>query len=1199
MFLAITPITQSKAMNGDPVKVDLIRLAAIESSINPTAISKTGDYGLLQINPSALEGYNNAFNSSLTPEDLLSPEINIQVGDWYINKRIPQLLKAEGLPDNVANRLAAYNQGARGLATNGFNDLAQKRLNEYNSVEYMPHSNHILLDRNGTKEKLSIHPSLGYSPEMMGPNILPNFQKGGSPSHRDSVDLYNYYLLQKEVEGFVGDMEKRTKPFNTWFNPFDKVRRQSVESANKGPRDDFFPSGKLTAAEILRRNNILREYADSLILNNPNLVYEQDISSPDIYGKNIMPSGSYMSEIAQNYTWEKPKGYDDTTARERIRKIVYKADADKKEKEAIRQREADMWNKFGQIMKNHNWSESKRIDTLNPQLNFERELGNPQFTQTILPRPGVSGFNTRSQIMYEYDPNTKQWGRPVGIKGYKKQLGGLINLTGYTPGTSTFNNPINIIPSNHITMKNTPFSVLGIPDRGNPRVMKPGSEHVFPGAQSVKEVPLAQYGGFFDYLNFVTNSIAGGLSGTRPLTPFGSNAQANAVLQDGINVGRGFLENNMNVRDQRVDALKDKFQGATEYPGYQNENMPFGEFHYYGDAHGSGAQNYADASVSAQQQYNNIQKGFYDNMAGAGAANAFGVLFSLNQQNQKNALSRAKDPLYEVNMKNYTTGPTIVKKGGKLKYQTGGEVQPPIPVQTEKGETVLLPDGKLVNVNAKKMHKNMDGKEVTDILPAGSFVFSNDKDMKISKDKAKKIELGYDNVHYDENKIGTPPDMKTLADFFPKGKKDMTFAELSKEIRNKYKASDRKFDAFAAKTKQINMQNRAPLLEALKMLNVDKMPKSAREEQGLPKMQFGGNLFSNKFLQETNKAITGIDNLDLIEKRDKALRNDGLYPSVLFSQNPMKGITSNNSFMKGQYGLAIGMGLLGGLNQIMGARSANAAYDQRMLELEDLNQELSNRINLGTGIQALGTLGQDTRYTRLNTDPIRGELLSGYRGAEQAITSGRDLTNNQINAGSRTLLRGLSDAGFDPSDIAANFAVSRAQANEALFQNNARSAQNLANLRLQQSQGLQNLAMTDQSELKNEANYVRGANNQLIRNLADIGTQQQNSLASLAQFSDAQRAMAMQDKATRMANVTNNTMQLLGGASSIASNTFNLNRLTTPPAALAARASAPIMPASTIAPPVGSGVIGTSTGIRPLIPRMTPILDSRFAPPIG
>ena len=79
------------------------------------------------------------------------------------------------------------------------------------------------------------------------------------------------------------------------------------------------------------------------------------------------------------------------------------------------------------------------------------------------------------------------------------QLGGFVNTSGYTPGTPTFNNPLNIIPSSTITMSNTPFDVIGISDTGEIKKMKAGSDtHEFKGAKYVVELPDMQQGGYVD-----------------------------------------------------------------------------------------------------------------------------------------------------------------------------------------------------------------------------------------------------------------------------------------------------------------------------------------------------------------------------------------------------------------------------------------------------------------------------------------------------------------------------------------------------------------------------------------------------------------------------------------------------------------------------------------------------------------------------
>lgn len=67
-----------------------------------------------------------------------------------------------------------------------------------------------------------------------------------------------------------------------------------------------------------------------------------------------------------------------------------------------------------------------------------------------------------------------------------------ITNTGYLPDSPDRNNPMNIIPSNQITMKNVPFPILGIDNMGNRQMMMPGGEYSFPG-QYVTEIPMGKY----------------------------------------------------------------------------------------------------------------------------------------------------------------------------------------------------------------------------------------------------------------------------------------------------------------------------------------------------------------------------------------------------------------------------------------------------------------------------------------------------------------------------------------------------------------------------------------------------------------------------------------------------------------------------------------------------------------------------------
>jgi hypothetical protein len=64
-----------------------------------------------------------------------------------------------------------------------------------------------------------------------------------------------------------------------------------------------------------------------------------------------------------------------------------------------------------------------------------------------------------------------------------------ISTKGYKRNSPDKNREYNIIPSRDITMEGVDFPVLGIDNKGNKKVMQPGSNYKFPGSV-VLEVPL-------------------------------------------------------------------------------------------------------------------------------------------------------------------------------------------------------------------------------------------------------------------------------------------------------------------------------------------------------------------------------------------------------------------------------------------------------------------------------------------------------------------------------------------------------------------------------------------------------------------------------------------------------------------------------------------------------------------------------------
>lgn len=100
----------SKPVSND---VDMEKIYLIESSGNPNAWNKGEDArGLGQIRPIVLKEWNN-YNpkDQHIADDLFNSAVNKKIANWYMNKRIPQMLKYFGVPDTAENRIIAYNAG--------------------------------------------------------------------------------------------------------------------------------------------------------------------------------------------------------------------------------------------------------------------------------------------------------------------------------------------------------------------------------------------------------------------------------------------------------------------------------------------------------------------------------------------------------------------------------------------------------------------------------------------------------------------------------------------------------------------------------------------------------------------------------------------------------------------------------------------------------------------------------------------------------------------------------------------------------------------------------------------------------------------------------------------------------------------------------------------------------------------------------
>jgi len=114
-------------------EVNMHKILMIESSGNPMAHRKVDNSrGLFQITPICLEEWNmfhpkNKYNE----DDLWSPRINYRIAKWYMNKRIPQMIRHYRLDDTVDNRLIAYNAGISRLIDGIVPSTTKSYLNKY------------------------------------------------------------------------------------------------------------------------------------------------------------------------------------------------------------------------------------------------------------------------------------------------------------------------------------------------------------------------------------------------------------------------------------------------------------------------------------------------------------------------------------------------------------------------------------------------------------------------------------------------------------------------------------------------------------------------------------------------------------------------------------------------------------------------------------------------------------------------------------------------------------------------------------------------------------------------------------------------------------------------------------------------------------------------------------------------------------
>lgn len=108
----ITSYNAEKEFEKLEYAVDIMQIRIIESGDKSDKVSVAGAIGNMQIMPIALKDWNKMHpKEQYSEKDLYNKFINVKVGTWLIEKRIPQILKINDVPLTINNILIAYNWG--------------------------------------------------------------------------------------------------------------------------------------------------------------------------------------------------------------------------------------------------------------------------------------------------------------------------------------------------------------------------------------------------------------------------------------------------------------------------------------------------------------------------------------------------------------------------------------------------------------------------------------------------------------------------------------------------------------------------------------------------------------------------------------------------------------------------------------------------------------------------------------------------------------------------------------------------------------------------------------------------------------------------------------------------------------------------------------------------------------------------------
>ena len=114
--------------------MDLVR--KIESGGNARAWNRSEDArGLYQIRKIVLVEFNQYCKKNYNMDDLWNPNINTEIAQWYLEVRIPQMLRYYHVEVTVKNIILAYNAGISNARKGRVPEITRKYLEKYQKNE--------------------------------------------------------------------------------------------------------------------------------------------------------------------------------------------------------------------------------------------------------------------------------------------------------------------------------------------------------------------------------------------------------------------------------------------------------------------------------------------------------------------------------------------------------------------------------------------------------------------------------------------------------------------------------------------------------------------------------------------------------------------------------------------------------------------------------------------------------------------------------------------------------------------------------------------------------------------------------------------------------------------------------------------------------------------------------------------------------